>query len=470
MNAYVDDQGRVRRQTRSRDTVRLKSASASSTFTMDAPVNRHKSFSSFKSAVSSHLRQSAKVHEHTKRAGALGEEISPPTRIGTIVRNSAAEMFEHTGNDGRGGLHLFARQLVLSPKSPAEPDAGGGVNPVQGKICGDGSIPLGPQFIGGIASQEARMYQLAKLHHARFFFVPIEGAAAQGTIFAYYSADIGQRTDQDDMESHFAHLTQLSQSEEAPIWTPFCLEVKPDDVNLKYFDNTSGDYRTQVQGFVNYVIGSQPKDSQGNNLTATILGHVYMEYWFEFSSRALDLEVAMNVTSTIVWNGGTTNVAMVAGDPVEFYLAPGGKATFAHATSSWPSNPERYVASVILETAPSLSATGLFGATGSPNGEIGYYLPADNTDYAFGYPRGRQYWMRIFPEAGSSTDYVCFFYSNLADASNAINDGNSVPQTGTSDGQLLYHTTQTILAANYGTALSLTCSVQWYPIAGDTLA
>ena len=95
----------------------------------------------------------------------------------------------------------------------------------------------------------------------------------------YYSNDIG--TSMLTMgRDHVAQAATQPSFVQFQVWDEASLDIDPGDANLRYYNDESGDYRSQIQGFACVLA----PDTLADNIT---YGNLYIEYDVEFYSARM---------------------------------------------------------------------------------------------------------------------------------------------------------------------------------------
>lgn len=250
-----------------------------------------------------------------------------------------------------------------------------------------------------------------KFNHFKVVYKPVVPANTPGAVALYFRNDISNpvfETGLDELIAASSHTSFV----ETTVWSPASITVNPSDVALKYWDEMSGDFATEVQGMITCITTSE--------LSVGTYGHLYLEYDVDFFSPELDYEVdeigivSLDLTWT-AYNPG-------AGNPILWnFQAPISGA----ATAVWSGNPPpnvEYLAYGVVKEIDTASPSN----TPAPS-----WNTLDDVS-AHTFQRGQGFFFR-FRGPGNWTDgnTAGFIYADLDSAQN-------ISQDQPCNGQLVY--------------------------------
>ncbi len=205
---------------------------------------------------------------------------------GTVYRGSRFSEFESLHDDGRH-LRVTGRELL---GSVANNGPGAAYFQPGSRF---GVYPISPQWLGGRATLYGEEFMQHKAHTLRIIYTSVVSATDTGSIAIFFNDDVGLPTVDVGMPE-LTHAATREEYMECNVWMNGSLEIKPESALSKYFDESSGDERLQIQGAIVVEAGT------GMNLAfGETLGHVYLEYDLEFFTQALDYSVPMR--SALTW-------------------------------------------------------------------------------------------------------------------------------------------------------------------------
>lgn len=188
---------------------------------------------------------------------------------------------------------------------------------------------VNPSALGAILKKMSQIYEQVKFNHFRVVYKPVVPTTTDGAIALYFRNDTSNpiyETGLDELKAASSHQSFI----ETQVWNACHLEVKPSDIALKYWDEASGDFATEVQGMITVIATS-------SLLGSTTYGHLYLEYDAEFFSPELDYEVDEADIAVIRydWN----DIDVTAGNPLRMVgaVSGAGVGSFQFVSGTLPS-------------------------------------------------------------------------------------------------------------------------------------
>lgn len=143
---------------------------------------------------------------------------------------------------------------------------------------------VNPTALGVQLAKMAQLFEQSKVHHMKVIYKPVVSATTDGAIAMYFRNDVSNPMLEVGLDE-LQHAASHSSFQDSTVWTPMSIDISPSDVMLKYWDEMSGDYASDIQGIVTVLASS--------NLSAdTVYGHLYIEFDVEFFSPEVDYEVS----------------------------------------------------------------------------------------------------------------------------------------------------------------------------------
>jgi hypothetical protein len=168
---------------------------------------------------------------------------------------------------------------------------------------------LNPIALGGRLTQLGTIFEQCKFNHCMVVYRPLRPATDAGQVCAYYRADTStDLTETGDLEFQAAsgHANFMSTS----VWQGDTLEIDPQNMNVRYPNQFTGQFSDDVQGMIKFI--------SGGSITGGIaLGVAYLEYDCEFYSPDIDYSVPVPLTGIMVLKANAY-IAMATGGIVVF--------------------------------------------------------------------------------------------------------------------------------------------------------
>lgn len=286
-----------------------------------------------------------------------------------------------------------------------------------------GVFPIAPKWLGGRPAYFADTFQQHKAHRLRVIYEPLVPTTTGGSVVIYFNADIGVPTVQLGI-SELKHAATHEFFLETPVWQSSTLEIDPQSALNKYFDQTTGDPRLQIQGVIVCESGSDLSTTSG-----TAFGHLYLEYDIEFFTESLDYSVPNMPTIELMLNANVPTV-QDTGDAFYFVAAgvPGAVPTFSWKTDGQQAFGSDGDLSGVVAALRVSQPTPTFGST---TAEVAWRTVSNSTVNYF--QLGQFIYARFYIVAGFH--YVMFF-TDLASALSA--DSGSKPESGSTAGNIRY--------------------------------
>ena len=180
-----------------------------------------------------------------------------------------------------------------------------------------GTFAVSPHSMGSHLALYADLYEEHEYKHMKVRYVPGVPATEIGSVAVYFRNDIGTPSTTIG-RAEFAHASTHPSFVSTPIYQAVEMEIHPEDINLSYFDETTGDFRLETQGLVVTLAASQI--DQPTNVTTTI-GNLYVEYMVEFRGAETEYDIVevQQFEAAIRIQQGTTVVTERAN--VQFQMA-----------------------------------------------------------------------------------------------------------------------------------------------------
>jgi hypothetical protein len=278
-------------------------------------------------------------------------------------------------------------------------------------------VLINPVALGGRLQLAAKMYEQCKANHLKFVYKPLQPATALGGIAFYFRNDTQNPIYETGLdELMHAADRDASNFKETNVWNPESLDVQISNVNLKYWDETAGDFAEDVQGMLTCEASASIPATQGT------LGHFYLEYDYEFWAAELDYETQELgvVWVTIHWNAYTS----VSGAPVRLIGVADGSGLASFQIS----------AGTALETSEFLLVGAVHYAEVTGQGGLAWCTSQDTTTHSFA--RGQGFYLRFSGTSGNFTNSTTsmLVFADLNSASGVVVDTADAA----ADGQLQY--------------------------------
>lgn len=281
-------------------------------------------------------------------------------------------------------------------------------------------ILLTPDALGGrlaLLSQQFEQHNVKKL---RVLYKPTVSSISTGAVAMYFRNDVGT-PGLDVGVDELNHASTHPSFVQTQIWEPATMDISPSDALKRYFDEETGDFRTEVQGLLTVIAASDLPDLEGQ----PSYGNLYLEFDIDFYGEELDYEVQDIITGSIVFTGLIDDDETMVNHPVVASIKP---------PATVPVQGE-----FLGELDVSLPSTefllyGVITQVSSP----GYFCTLEDPT-PIAWTQGQSFYMRIVNTAPGSFDLSdgsikILFFSNLSAASNNI-DTEGV---GDNAGQLLW--------------------------------
>jgi len=286
-------------------------------------------------------------------------------------------------------------------------------------VCAIGSrlsvIPITPDALGGRLAVFSDQFEQHRLVKARVVFVPSVPTTTAGALVIYFRNDVGT-SDIDIGRDELVHAATHPSFAQASVWEELSVDIQPSDANLRYFNDESGDFRSQTQGML--II-----EAADSLAVSTTFGNLYFEYDFEFYAPELTYDVVDTPETYMNFNQSTSGTRQ-AGEPL-WFLTPATAGypsfEFGHATPVAPTDADvDYIYVIIVEKVTGVWPTWTTSGASSE----------------FNFIAGMCFYGRISraEAAGGAYEHVMYLFTSLADA--AANGGNGAADT--EPGQLTY--------------------------------
>ena len=279
-------------------------------------------------------------------------------------------------------------------------------------------IPVAPEALGGRLAVFADQFEQHKLIKARVIYEPVVPTTSVGAIVMYFRNDVGT-TDIDLGRDELVHAATHPSFIQTSVWDAASIEVSPSDANLKFFNDESGDFRSQAQGEIIIETG----DPIAANQT---YGNLYFEYDFEFYSPELTYDV-VDTPETLLHINQATGGSESGGDPF-IVVSPSGGA----ALPNFAMGP---VGSPVAVTPADMDYIYVLIVDEVVDGQEFPAFTTPGSSATFEFTAGMAFYARITrDDSGGTVDYALALFSSLADASN----GGSYKSADAVPGQIVY--------------------------------
>jgi hypothetical protein len=311
-------------------------------------------------------------------------------------------------------VRIGCRQLLSSLSFPGEYNSGGvfeNAIGIGGTFMGGLAI-VAPTALGGRAAVLAQTFEQVQIEWLRFIVVPAVPTSQGGSYYMAFTNDVGTPVDGSGASEHI-HQSNRQYYVETSMFLASELEVDPSDTMLRYWDESAGDFRLEVQGYLKVGAATRALSVSGGST----FGDLIVEFGMKFSGETLDQDVPAQPTALVRADIGA------AATTEEHYAV----SFLLKATA--PTTSELIMDSTTLPngiTVADLSDYYAFGTVGhsgygpTTHGSIGqltYNTATDSTVRVLARDQG--VFFRFSKEEATGSTYA-YMYTDLASASDSV--------------------------------------------------
>jgi hypothetical protein len=363
-------------------------------------------------------------HESSLRHSSLKSYLSATAPLTEAVQWYGASSHEFEYNDkGMRALRVGGRELLGDVQIVPNNETSGSLN--IGERLPGGVYPLSPHALGSRLGLYADLYEEHEFKSLRIRYEPSVPTITPGAIAMYFRNDVGSTTFNKG-RSELAQASTHPSFVQTPVYEAVTMEIKPEDINIAYMDESVGDLRLEAQGMLILEAASALTASS----TLNTLGELYIEYDCIFKGAELEYQVVETqiVRADFIRNG--TTAVITAGNPFEAEVTVNGTLLGTNpgihisGTGLQPEDMAEYIFSFVTTN---------YTTTGSVLDTITLTTRAETNEITpFGVDEGgRCMWGRVSKRPAVAYMSMSFF-DNLAAASEPNLDETAGP-----NGQLI---------------------------------
>jgi hypothetical protein len=283
-----------------------------------------------------------------------------------------------------------------------------------------GIFPIMPAAIGGRLELMSKQFEQHKCLRMRVVYEPVVPTTTKGGIIIYFTNDVGTPCFALG-EFELSHAATHANFIMTPIWQAASLDIRPQDVLLRYMDATSGDFRLQSQGFIT-VETAAPVAL--DSIILPELGNVFIEYEYDFFSEVLSYDVQYKSSGMMTFDVSVTTNALAPNYLVEWTDGP---AQAAYPTWSVIGLPTGVGSNLELSDWVFVGRVVGFTLASVINTSLAMEWETENDNSGHLFSSGQAFFLR-FTE-GATAPFVgatlCTVFSDFASVGLAIPDGGS---------------------------------------------
>ncbi len=369
-----------------------------------------KAMSSYR--VDGQVVQTAKRHQNYN---SFRKAIEP---IAEGEQYSGAEYHEYEFHrDGFRHMRVSGRELLGEARVAPNGITNNALS--QGERLLGGMYPVSPHALGSRLALYADLYEEHEFHKMKIIYVPSVPTTVTGSIAFYFRNDVGTPTTTVG-RSEIAHAATHPSFISTPVYKSAFIDISPQDINISYFDETTGDFRLEAQGLIQALAAS---DISSASPSAPVIGNFYIEYDAEFRGAELEYDIVevQSFNADFQWKVGTTATTLRANCKFQVFIDSSGPGVtpgiqFETPSFSDPADLTDYLVEFTTHN---------YGTTGTVLDDLAFTTIASDESIAFTGNKsgGLGLWGRFITQTAGTT--VMNMFDNLADAKSAsdINDG-----------------------------------------------
>jgi hypothetical protein len=271
-----------------------------------------------------------------------------------------------------------------------------------------GMYPVNPRAFGGRLELFASEFEEHDVEKLCVVYEPVVPTTTPGAIAIYFRNDVGTTT-LETGRNELAHAATHSSFVQTPVWDEATVDIDPENVITRYFDEEIGDFRFEAQGLIQVLTASTFTGSPDQGP----LGNLYLCYDMHFFGSELDYEVEEVQEFSLVVDPSNT-VFNTQGNNVLFGLS--GQTGIPNVTISGTSLvPADLVNYLVYGTVA-------FGAPTVPWNQPDFDFEVGADSEVRQFTDGQGLWMRVVDEKAAGGGLYMSIYADLASANEASTD------------------------------------------------